>query len=65
DDHALRLFDVTDGPVDTLDTDGVVTAAAVSDGTAVAVEEPVVYHDEGRERGAYRLHRVGLAQPCR
>ncbi|EMA00615.1 Outer membrane protein assembly factor BamB, contains PQQ-like beta-propeller repeat [Haloarcula vallismortis] len=62
DDHALRLFDVVDGPIDTLDADGVVTAAAVSDGTAVAVEEPVVYHDEGRERGAYRLHRVGIAQ---
>lgn len=58
DDHALRLFDVVDGPVDTLDTDGVVTAAAVSNGTAVAVEEPVVYHDEGHERGAYRLHRI-------
>ena len=58
DDHALRLFDVADGPVDTLDTDGVVTAAAVDDGTAVAVEEPVVYHDEGHERGAYRLHRI-------
>jgi outer membrane protein assembly factor BamB len=58
DDHALRLFDVADGPVDTLDTDGVVTAAAVAGGTAVAVEEPVVYHDEGRERGAYRLHRL-------
>ncbi|KAA9399185.1 transcriptional regulator [Haloarcula sp. CBA1130] len=67
DDHALRLFDVVDGPVGTLDTDGVVTAAAVADGTAVAVEEPVVYHDEGRERGTYRLHRVGIenemAQP--
>ncbi|EMA19614.1 MULTISPECIES: outer membrane protein assembly factor BamB family protein [Haloarcula] len=60
DDHALRLFDVADGPIDILDTDGVVTAAAVSDGTAVAVEEPVVYHDEGRERGAYRLHRVEM-----
>ena len=58
DDHALRLFDVADGPVGTLDTDGVVTAAAVSDRIAVAVEEPVVYHDEGRERGAYRLHKT-------
>ena len=58
DDHALRLFDVADGPVGTLDTDGVVTAAAVSDRIAVAVEEPVVYHDEGRERGAYQLHKT-------
>ncbi|GCF13467.1 transcriptional regulator [Haloarcula mannanilytica] len=60
DDHALRLFDIADGPIDTLDTDGVVTAAAVENGTAVAVEEPVVYHDEGYERGAYRLHRAGM-----
>jgi len=60
DDHALRLFDVVAGPIDTLDTDGVVTAAAVADGTAIAVEEPVIYHDEGHERGAYRLHRVEI-----
>jgi outer membrane protein assembly factor BamB len=65
DDHALRLFDVVDGPIGTLDTDGVVTAAAVEGGAAVAVEEPVVYHDEGRERGAYRLHRVEAARSRR
>ncbi|MFB6223396.1 MAG: PQQ-binding-like beta-propeller repeat protein [Haloarcula sp.] len=61
DDHALRLFAVADGSVDTLDTDGVVTAAAVDDSVAVAIEEPVVYHDEGHERGAYRLHRLDLS----
>jgi hypothetical protein len=28
---------------------------AAADGRIAAVEEPVVYHDEGVERGAYRL----------
>jgi len=56
DSHGLRLFDVTDGHVETFDADGIVTAAAVDGDTVVAVEEPVIYHDEGRERGAYRLH---------
>jgi len=69
DAHALRLFDVVDGPVGTVETDGVVTAAAVDGDRAVAVEEPVVYHDDGRERGAYRLHRLaaesGAAGPPR
>ena len=56
--HALRLFNVENGRVGTVDAEGVVTAAAIDDGTAVAVEEPVVYHDEGVERGAYRLHDI-------
>jgi outer membrane protein assembly factor BamB len=56
--HGLRLLDVERGRLGTVQTDGIVTAAAVDDGTAVAVEEPVVYHDEGRERGTYRLHRL-------
>jgi len=57
DAHALRAFDVEDGHLDTFETAGIVTAAAVDGDTTVAVEEPVVYHDEGRKRGAYRLHR--------
>ncbi|MBX0297316.1 PQQ-binding-like beta-propeller repeat protein [Haloarcula nitratireducens] len=61
DRHGLRVFDVADGRVGTFDTDGIVTAAAVEGETVVAVEEPVVYHDEGRERGAYRLHRRSLS----
>ena len=61
DRHGLRIFDVESGHVATLDTDGIVTAAAVDGDTVVAVEEPVVYHDEGRERGAYRLHRHPVA----
>ena len=59
--HGLRLFDVEDGPVETVESEGIVTAAAVADDTVVAVEEPVVYHDEGCERGAYRLHRWSVA----
>lgn len=60
DAHGLRLFDVESGHLRTVETDGVVTAAAVDGDCVVAVEEPVVYHDEGRERGAYRLHCVAL-----
>ena len=54
--HALRAFDLGEGTADATSTDGIPTAAAV-DGEAVAmVEEPIVYHDEGRERGSYALH---------
>jgi outer membrane protein assembly factor BamB len=61
DAHGLRVVDVREGPIGSVGTDGVVTAATVAgasgDGARVAaVEEPVVYHDEGVERGAYRLH---------
>jgi len=63
--HGLRLFDVERGHIETVPTDGIVTATAVRDGTVVAVEEPVVYHDEGRERGAYRLHRFECRAPTR
>jgi outer membrane protein assembly factor BamB len=58
--HGLRLFDAVDGPLAAVRTEGVVTAAALADGAAAAVEEPVVYHDEGVERGGYRLLRAGL-----
>ncbi|MFB6305313.1 MAG: PQQ-binding-like beta-propeller repeat protein [Haloferacaceae archaeon] len=54
--HGLRTFDVRSGARGERSTDGVVTAAAVADDRVAAVEEPVVYHDEGVERGAYRLH---------
>ncbi|MFB6083289.1 MAG: PQQ-binding-like beta-propeller repeat protein [Halorientalis sp.] len=61
DGHGLRVFDVADGPVSTLDTDGVVTAAALSGGSVAAVEEPVAYHDGVETRGAYRVVRPGGA----
>ncbi|WP_336002690.1 PQQ-binding-like beta-propeller repeat protein [Halorientalis halophila] len=53
--HGLSVFDVVDGPIGGLDAEGVVTAAALDGDAAVAIEEPVAYHDEGEERGAYRL----------
>ena len=53
--HGLRLFGVAQGPQTSLETDGILTAVSVADGTYAAVEEPIVYHDEGVERGAYRL----------
>lgn len=64
--HGLRTFDVADGPAGSnvhgrVATDGVVTAVDIDGGTdgelaIAAIEEPVVYHDDGTERGAYRLH---------
>ncbi len=53
--HGLRAFDTAAGPRSALHTDGVVTAVAADAGAVAAVEEPVVYHDEGEERGSYRL----------
>jgi len=60
DGHGLTVFDVGAGRLGRVDTAGVVTAAAVDGDRVAAVEEPVVYHDEGVERGAYRLHALGL-----
>lgn len=57
DDHGLCVLDVADGVASAVSTDGVPTAAALDDETVVWVEEPIVYHDEGTVRGAYRLHR--------
>ncbi|WP_302081822.1 PQQ-binding-like beta-propeller repeat protein [Salinibaculum rarum] len=57
DSHACRVFDVRAGLTGTLATDSVVTAAAVDGETVAAVEEPVVYHDDGKQRGQYRVHR--------
>ena len=59
--HACRLFDVADGHRQTVDADGIVTAAALGTESVAAVEEPVVYHDEGVEHGSYRLHDTRLS----
>jgi outer membrane protein assembly factor BamB len=53
--HAVRTLDVADGPAGTRTTDGIVTCAARRDSRVAAIEEPVVYHDEGVEHGSYRL----------
>jgi hypothetical protein len=54
------VVDVRTGRLETYDADGIVSAVA-SDGSSVAaVEEPVRYHDEDRERGRYRLFRASL-----
>lgn len=53
--HGLGVFDVETGPESSHATEGIVTAAAIDGKTVAAVEEPVVYHDEGQQRGAYRL----------
>lgn len=58
--HGLRAVDVADGSAGGFGTDGVATAAALAGGTVAVVEEPVVYHDEGTVRGAYRLHVADL-----
>lgn len=56
-DHGLCVLDVGDGVVRTVSSEGVPTAAALDGNTVCWVEEPIVYYDEGTERGAYRLHR--------
>ncbi|RDI70264.1 outer membrane protein assembly factor BamB family protein [Halopelagius longus] len=53
--HGLRLFGTDAGPETSLETDGVVTAVALDGEAFAAVEEPVVYHDDGAERGTYRV----------
>lgn len=53
--HGLRVFDVETGTATSHRTAGIVTAVALEGETVAAVEEPVVYHDEQRHRGAYRL----------
>lgn len=57
--HGYSVFGLDEGAVRTVETDGVVTAVAREDAVTAAVEEPVVYHDDGRERGSYRLHLTG------
>lgn len=59
--HALRRFDLESGECDCLGVDGIATAAAVAGTTVAAIEEPVVYHDEGDRRGEYALHVVSPA----
>jgi len=54
--HALRAFDLAAGSERVLATGGIPTAAAVDGEATAVVEEPIVYHDEGTERGSYRLH---------
>lgn len=53
--HGLCVFDVETGTDGGHQTAGIVTAAAVDGETVAAIEEPVVYHDDGQRRGAYRL----------
>ncbi|QLD89841.1 PQQ-like beta-propeller repeat protein [Natronomonas salina] len=54
--HGWRLFDVADGLVETIDCEGVVTAAGLDGNRLALVEEPVRYHDDGEVRGGYALH---------
>jgi outer membrane protein assembly factor BamB len=54
--HALRVYDVKDGPQFSIPTRGVATAASISDSVIAIVEEPITYHDEGTQRGQYRIH---------
>jgi hypothetical protein len=54
--HALRIYDIEDGHQYSVPTQGVTTAAAISDGIIAAVEEPITYYDEEKQRGQYRMH---------
>ena len=57
--HALGRFDLSHGAIGVEGVAGVPTAAAIDDGRVAIVEEPIVYHDEGVEHGAYRVHLDG------
>ena len=57
--HALRRFDLSRGGVAVEGFAGIPTAAAIDDGRVAIVEEPIIYHDEGVEHGAYRVHLDG------
>jgi len=54
--HGCFVADLVDGPRAERSVEGVPTAVATDDEAVATVEEPVVYHDEGVEHGAYRLH---------
>ncbi|TQQ79244.1 transcriptional regulator [Halonotius terrestris] len=54
--HALRTFDLPTGETATHSFAGIPTAAAVDADSVAAVEEPIVYHDEGETRGSYAVH---------
>lgn len=54
--HGLRSYDIVEGATATLPMEGVATAAAIDGRRAVAIEEPVEYHDGDAVRGEYRLH---------
>jgi len=56
DTHAVHLLDAHGGHLAQRSVPGIVSGAAVGDGTLAGVEEPVAYHDEGVTRGAHRLH---------
>lgn len=53
--HGLRLIETERGVETSLETEGVVAAIVLDGDGFAAVEEPVVYHDDGTERGSYRL----------
>jgi len=53
--HGLRVFDARQGLVREIESEGIVTAAALAGDRVAFVEEPVEYHDEGEVRGEYRL----------
>ena len=54
--HALRTFDLAGGETATHSFAGIPTAAAVDSDGVATVTEPIVYHDEGEERGSHAIH---------
>lgn len=59
--HGGTVLDVETGTIGSFETEGVLTAAAIDGETVAAIEEPVVYHDEGTRHGSYRLHAVRVS----
>lgn len=54
--HGVQLFELGDGELRQVATDGIVTAAALSDELFAVVEEPIEYHDDEVTYGRYSLH---------
>ncbi len=61
-DHALQWFLLNAGDHGSRSFEGIPTAAAVDGGTVVTVEEPIVYHDDGTERGRYAIHLESIVE---
>jgi outer membrane protein assembly factor BamB len=54
--HGYTTLDIERGTRDRIGLDGIATAIALGPERLAVVEEPVVYHDEGTERGSYQVH---------
>lgn len=60
DSHGVHVFDVEEGYIESISTDGVPTALAGDRGRLYVVEEPVEYHDGEEVHGVYGLRSLAV-----